>query len=144
MSTKPTIILSLASWPRHQAELYAVRYQVFVQEQQVPEELEQDEHDPQSTHILARSVNGTAVGTGRLLPDGHIGRVAVLAQWRQHGIGKRLMQALIEQARLQGHSTVELNAQVDALDFYRKLSFQAQGETFLDAGIVHQSMSLQL
>ena len=144
MNTKPSITLSFVDWSTHQTELYAIRYQVFVQEQQVPEELEQDEFDAQSTHILARAANGAAIGTGRLLPDGHIGRVAVLAEWRKYGIGKRIMEALIDQARIQGHQLVALNAQVDALDFYRKLGFQAKGETFLDAGIVHQSMYRQL
>jgi len=144
LSSNPDITVRVVSWPTHQPELYAIRYRVFVQEQKVPEELEQDEYDPQSTHLLACAADGTAVGTGRLLPDGHIGRVAVLAEWRNHGIGRQLMLALIEQARLQGHEVVHLNAQIAALDFYTRLGFQAQGEPFLDAGIVHRSMYRQL
>jgi len=134
------ITLTVANWSEHQQELYAIRYQVFVLEQKVPEELEQDEQDPLSQHLLARTSKGQAIGTGRLLTDGHIGRIAVLPDWRQYGIGRRLMEGLIELARQRDHQTVRLNAQVSAHDFYAKLGFQNEGEPFWEAGILHQSM----
>ena len=136
----PTIIFTAVSWSAYQRELYDIRYRVFVVEQQIPEELEQDEQDPVSQHILARTAGGLAVGTGRLLPDGHIGRVAVLADWRRYGIGRQLMEHLIELARQQGHKTVHLNAQISAQAFYTRLGFHSEGEPFQEAGIPHQSM----
>lgn len=136
----PAITLAPVSWSTHQRELYDIRYRVFVVEQQIPEELEQDEQDPVSQHILARTTSGLPIGTGRLLPDGHIGRVAVLADWRHYGIGRQIMEHLIELARQHGHKTVRLNAQVTAQAFYLRLGFHSEGEPFLEAGISHQSM----
>ena len=139
-SADPAIMLTVANWSEHRQELYAIRYRVFVLEQQVPEKLEQDEQDPLSLHLLARTIDGQAIGTGRLLTDGHIGRIAVLPDWRQYGIGRRLMEGLIELARQRGHQTVRLNAQVSAYNFYVKLGFQSEGKPFWEAGILHQGM----
>lgn len=136
------ITLETVRWTEHYQELYSIRYQVFVQEQNVPEELEQDEFDPLSQHILARTAEGQAIGTGRLLPDGHIGRIAVLSEWRGHGIGHLLMKQLIELGRNQNFKQLGLNAQISALGFYRQLGFVPSGEPFLEAGIMHQSMTL--
>ncbi|MEO6154384.1 MAG: GNAT family N-acetyltransferase, partial [Thermomonas sp.] len=84
------------------AELRAVRDEVFVGEQNVPVELEHDALDPLCTHVIARLLDGTPVGTGRLTPERHIGRMAVRAPWRGRGIGDALLLALVEQARLRG------------------------------------------
>lgn len=136
--------LQLAAWATHGDELYAVRHAVFVAEQGVPEELEQDEHDALCLHMLARDVAGRAIGTGRLLADGHIGRVAVLPAWRGRGVGAALMERLIALARQRGFRQVRLNAQTSALAFYEKLGFSAEGEDFIDAGIPHRRMTLIL
>ncbi|MBB3140270.1 GNAT family N-acetyltransferase [Halomonas organivorans] len=120
-----------------------IRRVVFIEEQAVPREEEWDGRDPQCVHFLALA-DGRTVGTARLLPDGHIGRVAVLAEARGLGIGLALMKAAIIAARRRGFSTVELAAQTHALAFYERLGFQAHGETFLDAGIPHRNMALDL
>ncbi|QTF93939.1 GNAT family N-acetyltransferase, partial [Halomonas sp. BM-2019] len=94
-------------------------------------------------HFLALR-EGVPIGTARLLPDAHIGRVAVLPEARGLGIGVALMRAAIEAARRQGHDAVELAAQTHALAFYENLGFSAYGEVFLDAGIPHRNMRLPL
>ncbi|MFG6175734.1 GNAT family N-acetyltransferase [Halomonas sp. THAF12] len=120
-----------------------IRRVVFIEEQAVPRDEEWDGRDPECVHFLAR-VDGRTVGTARLLPDGHIGRVAVLAEARGLGIGLALMQAAIVAARHRGFSSVELAAQTHALAFYERLGFAAHGETFQDAGIPHRNMVLDL
>jgi predicted GNAT family N-acyltransferase len=121
-------------------ELRAVRETVFVQEQQVPLEEEWDALDPDCLHVVARALDGTAIGTGRLTPEHKIGRMAVLPEWRGKGVGDALLVALIEQAQERGWREVALNAQVSAIEFYRRHGFQAYGERFWEAGIEHQSM----
>jgi predicted GNAT family N-acyltransferase len=128
-----------ADWPGELATLRAIRDEVFVREQAVPIELEWDEFDPVSQHVLAWS-GERAIGTGRLLPDGHIGRMAVLGEWRGRGVGSALLTALMEVARTSGLSRVELNAQLHAMPFYERHGFRAEGEEFLDAGILHRRM----
>ena len=141
MNNKPApITIETVSWVSHNRELYDIRYRVFVLEQQVPVELEQDEYDPHSLHVLARVADGLAIGTGRLLPDGHIGRVAVLPEWRQYGVGRQIMLYLLELAQQKGFQQVCLHAQVTASEFYRKLGFSSYGNPFMEAGIPHQSM----
>ncbi|GHB05034.1 GNAT family N-acetyltransferase [Modicisalibacter luteus] len=120
-----------------------LRRRVFIDEQHVPEEEEWDGQDPACLHFIAFDA-GQPVGTARLLPDGHIGRVAVLAQARGRGIGLALMRKAIEAAQLEGHAEVQLAAQIHALPFYERLGFQAYGQEFLDAGIPHRNMRLPL
>lgn len=120
-----------------------IRRIVFIDEQAVPENEEWDGRDPGCVHFLAYR-DGHAIGTARLLPDGHIGRVAVLKEGRGLGIGLKLMQAAIGCARAQGHQEVLLDAQTHALPFYQRLGFQVYGGEFLDAGILHRSMRLIL
>lgn len=121
-----------------------VRYTVFVQEQNVPESLELDEFDSVSLHVLALDANGYAVGTGRLLPDGHIGRVAVLKQLRGYGVGASIMRALMNAARDHGHTGVELSAQCHAAQFYERLGFKQYGDVYQEAGIAHVFMRCDL
>lgn len=125
-------------------DLRAVREPVFVQEQNVPLELEWDEMDPQCRHVIARDDAHRPIGTGRLTPEHKIGRMAVLPEWRGRGVGEALLLALIEQARMQGLPEVSLNSQADAIGFYEKFGFQPYGERFEEAGIQHQSMRLAL
>ena len=120
-----------------------LRRRVFVDEQQVPEEEEWDGQDSECRHFVVYTDN-EPVGTARLLPDGHIGRVALLPQVRGHGIGLALMRHVIDVARLEGHAEVVLSAQIYALPFYERLGFQAYGPEYLDAGIPHRSMRLPL
>lgn len=115
----------------------AVRHDVFVVEQGVPEALELDEMDACSLHALALDPSGQALGTGRLLPDGHIGRMAVLAAARGQGIGGAILGTLVEQARRRGDRFVLLHAQTHAEAFYRRHGFVPEGEQFMEAGIPH-------
>lgn len=135
--------IELLDWPKAQAEAQRIRFIVFVDEQRVPPELEMDEHDAMSLHAIAFS-EGKAVGTGRLLLDGHIGRMAVLKEWRGRGVGRALLQALVEAARRRGDRDVVLNSQVHALGFYGAEGFKAEGPVYEEAGIPHQVMRLKL
>ena len=143
MSRSAAFDVRLVAWDEAHAALESVRRAVFVVEQHVPEALEWDEADAVSQHALA-SADSVPIGTARLLPDGHIGRIAVLRTWRGRGVGAALLTAMIEAARERGFATVLLNAQVQALDFYRRFGFVAEGEVFPDAGIPHQAMRLEL
>jgi len=124
--------------------LRAVREPVFVQEQQVPIELEWDELDPVCTHVLARDADGAPIGTGRLTPERKIGRMAVLPAWRGRGVGDALLLALVDEAKRQRWPEVKLHAQVTALGFYAKHGFVPVGPRFMEAGIEHQTMRRRL
>lgn len=136
--------VSLVCWHDGEPLLRAVREAVFVQEQNVPAELEWDGLDEQSRHALALSAKGDAVGCGRLLPDGHIGRIAVVSQWRKQHVGTALMEALLNEARSRGLKQVDVDAQTYAVPFYRLFGFEAEGEEFEDAGMPHIRMRLRL
>lgn len=120
--------------------LLAVRDEVFVREQHVPVELDRDEDDPLSVHVLARALDGTAIGTGRLAPDGRIGRMAVVGEWRGRGVGTMLLQTLLDLARARRFEAVTVHAQRDAAPFYVRHGFQQEGEPFEEASIPHLHM----
>jgi predicted GNAT family N-acyltransferase len=136
--------VSLGPWQALSAEAIPIRYEVFVDEQRVPAELEVDERDERALHAVARTADGTAVGTGRLLPDGHIGRLAVLRRARGSGVGTLLLLALMQSARERGDAEVVLFAQTRAAAFYRRHGFREEGDTFDDAGIEHIAMRRRL
>lgn len=132
--------VELGDWTTMRSAAEPIRYAVFVEEQQVPAEIELDEFDPLCLHALAFDRAGRAVGTGRLLPDGHIGRMAVLPQARGSGFGSALLQALMEAARARGDREVALSAQAHAIPFYERFGFVAEGDEYDDAGIAHRMM----
>lgn len=125
----------------------ALRRTVFIEEQAVPEADEVDDLDDHCIHLLALQ-DGNPVGTARLMVQGDIGkvgRVCVLKQARGKGHGEALMQAAADQFRsIPGIRQVKLGAQLHALAFYERLGFTAYGEVFLDAGIEHRNMVLDL
>lgn len=125
-------------------QLRAVREAVFIREQGVPAGIEIDDLDPRCRHVLARDRHGRPIGTARLAPDGRIGRMAVLPEWRGHGVGSALLHALLRIARGQGLSRVNLHAQAGAIDFYRRHGFVPVGPPFMEAGIEHQAMAQRL
>src|SRR5262245_8823387 len=96
--------------------------------------------DPLSVHVLAVDAKGVAIGIGRLLPDGHIGRMAVLAAWRWRGVGGVLLTELMRVAREWGLAEVVLNVQVQSIGFYARHGFVVEGAEFFDAGILHWTM----
>jgi len=138
------IRIELMSWEEAREEARPIRLTVFVEEQRVPVEIEWDEHDATSVHALAYSPAGGAVATGRLLPDGHIGRMAVLKEWRGKGVGGAILERLIGVACERGDREIELFAQTQALEFYRRYGFAESGEVFEEAGIPHQAMRKSL
>lgn len=139
-----SIRLTLGDWDSQREQARAVRYEVFVVEQNVPLALEWDEMDAQCVHALVFDDEGRAVATGRLLPDGHIGRMAVRKSARGQGIGGLILEALIEQAKKRGDHAVALNAQTHAEPFYQRYGFVRDGEEFMEAGIPHIHMRRNL
>lgn len=133
-----------ARWPGDAAGIRQVRDIVFVQEQSVPADLEWDGSDDECTHALAETEEGVAVGTGRLAPDGKIGRMAVLAEYRGLGVGAAVLDYLLECARTAGMSRCYLHAQTHALAFYARHGFVAHGAEFMEADIPHREMELEL
>lgn len=128
-----------SNWKQNHHELIQVRTRVFIEEQQVPDELEWDEFDQQSTHFLAFH-NNKPIATARLKPDGQIGRMAVMKDYRNKGVGTELLTAVLLLAKDSGYSMVYLHAQKQAVSFYRKFNFTCNGIEFLDANILHQAM----
>lgn len=135
---------------------FAVRKEVFVAEQQVPEDIEYDAYDAEDAdtiHVLAVGAEGVALGTGRLLHGasalgktggdltvGSLGRLAVRGAARGLGVGAALVGAIEDAARERGLAAVDLHAQTHALGFYERLGYAAYGAEFLDAGIPHLAM----
>jgi predicted GNAT family N-acyltransferase len=139
-----TFTVRRADWERDRESLRCVRTAVFVDEQSVPPALEWDNMDDNCLHVLAEDDRGAPIGTGRLLPDGHIGRMAVLAAWRGRGVGGAILLELLRCAAGHGLSEVVLNAQTHAIGFYARHGFSVEGATFLDAGIEHRHMRRRL
>ena len=129
-----------ASWQHDGDALRAVRRDVFIEEQAIPEDLEWDESDPVSIHALGVDRNGRPIATGRLLDDGHIGRIAVVSEWRGRGVGAALFEHLVAAAAERGHRALFLNAQTQAADFYARYGFVRAGDEFIEAGIPHVAM----
>ena len=136
--------IKLTSWQEDQAALESVRKAVFIEEQHVTPELEWDNLDHDCLHWLALNEQQEPIGTARMKRDGHIGRMAVIQNYRHQGVGKNLLEAVIAEARKQQLLEVYLYAQTQALDFYRAYGFVAEGEEYMDAGIPHITMRLQL
>jgi len=131
-------------WDKAQPVAAPLRFAIFVGEQNVPPGIELDEMDEKSLHALAFDDAGKAIGTGRLLPDGRIGRMAVVKEWRRRGVGADLLDALVEEARRRGFREVKLSAQLQAAEFYRAHGFVAEGKVYEEAGILHQAMRRSL
>ena len=139
----PVTVL-ICPWSEARERARAIRYTVFVEEQGVPVELEWDEWDEPSWHALALAEDGTPVATGRLLPDGHIGRMAVLKTARGTGVGALVLEALMEKAEQLGYPELVLNAQTHAAPFYARVGFAQVGPEFEEAGIPHVEMRKRL
>jgi len=129
----------ICDYESHAEDICAIRYEVFVGEQNVPEELELDGFDGEAKLVLA-FVDGVPIGTGRILDDGHIGRVAVLKDYRGFGIGKLIMKELIKWAQDITLKKVWLSSQWHAHSFYLDLGFVCVGDIYKEAGIDHIKM----
>jgi glucose-6-phosphate 1-epimerase len=128
------------TWQQAADQLSTIRRQVFVIEQQVDEALEWDGQDESANHLLALSEEGIAIGCARLLADGHLGRMAVLADQRRRGVGSALLNAAIKWAEALAMRELWLDAQTHAIGFYQRHGWQTEGEIFIDAGIPHRRM----
>jgi len=144
VTTSLPFTVRICRWTDAADALRRIRYDVFVIEQRVPEVLEWDEADADSMHALASDAAGVPIGCARLLRDGHIGRVAVVRDWRERGVGTALMLELIGAARSRGDAEVIVNAQVSAMPFYALQRFVASGDVFEEAGIDHRVMTRAL
>ncbi|MGW0420400.1 GNAT family N-acetyltransferase [Streptomyces sp. NPDC003015] len=143
----------VAEDPADREACFAVRKEVFVGEQGVPEDIEYDAYDAVAVHVLAVREDGVPLGTGRLLfgeaaagktggdaSVGSLGRLAVTREARGLGVGAALVRAVEEAARARGLAAVDLHAQTHALGFYERLGYVAYGLEFPDAGIPHRAM----
>lgn len=128
-------------WTATQMVLRAIRTTVFVEEQGVPPDLEWDGLDEHAYHVIAYAPDGTPIGTGRLLQDGHIGRLAVLMEWRGKGVGRSILDMLLVIANKMGYDVVKLHAQTRVLEFYIGRGFSKEGKEFMEAGIPHIAMT---
>lgn len=136
--------VSLVSWHDGGPLLKSVREAVFIKEQGIAPELEWDSLDETCRHALALSHAGDAIGCGRMLADGHIGRIAVLPQWRKLKVGTAIMEAFLNYARAHDYKQVDVDAQTQATQFYRSFDFVEEGKIFIDAGLPHIKMRLKL
>lgn len=128
------------TWTDNLDILRGIRTTVFVEEQNVPQEEEWDGQDDTAIHVLAMMSNGKPVGTARLLESGQIGRMAVLHDYRKRGIGGSMLSRLLKIAAENNIRNLFLNSQFEAIPFYKKFGFIEQGETFMEAGILHRKM----
>jgi len=138
---KPVVLKAL--WADDGDTLMQLRTRVFVEEQKVSAALEIDGKDIECQHVKA-IVDGLVIGTGRLLPNGFIGRMCVLAEYRNRNIGTMMLENLVQQALDRGHQKVLLNAQSYIIPFYQKFGFRIDSDEFIEADIPHRRMILNL
>ena len=142
--TQQTFHVRPVRFSDHESEIRAIRETVFINEQGVPADLEWDNQDDAAQHVLAYDHDNHPIGTGRILPSGRIGRMAVLNAWRRQGIGAAMLQQLLVLARAKGHDHVYLAAQTQAAAFYQQHGFKPKGPVYQEAGILHQKMICRL
>jgi predicted GNAT family N-acyltransferase len=136
------IVTSIVTWPDKQSELTSVRRTVFIEEQNVPESIELDDRDSECWHVLA-SDDGKPIGTARMDQNGKIGRMAVLREYRGRGVGRQILQAIMEWGKSKGITDFHLSAQIGAVGFYEKMGFERSGGEFEEAGIMHVNMKIK-
>ncbi len=138
----------ITTWQESQAELQAIRHKVFVEEQNVPEELEWDDYDAQAVHFLVKDMDGLCYGVARLIHDGQykakIGRFAVPNEFRGQGIAGSLLKFVVGYARSQGIVEINLSAQTYIQGLYQREGFEVVGEEYEEADIPHIHMRLTL
>jgi predicted GNAT family N-acyltransferase len=136
--------VSLVCWHDGEPLLRSIREAVFIREQGVSPELEWDGKDEECRHALALSLQGDVIGCGRMLPDGQIGHIAVLPEWRKQKVGMAIVEALLEYARSHDYRQISVDAQLQYVPFYRNYGFVEQGQGFMDAGVPSVKMALKL
>ncbi|SLM29657.1 putative Acetyltransferase, GNAT family [Desulfamplus magnetovallimortis] len=136
--------IETTSFEDSEAELRTIRETVFCLEQNVPRDIEWDGEDSDCAHVIAYDENNAPIGTGRIKPDGKIGRLAILKEYRQRGIGEKILNSLIDLARNKGLNQVYIHAQTHAESFYHKRGFAREGDEFIEADIKHIKMLLDI
>ena len=138
---KEDIIIRIADWSDadDRKSLSDIRRIVFIEEQGVPESLEWDEHDNFASHFLVLYKN-KVIASARLKPDGQLGRMAVLPDYRNQGIGSALLRFILKNINTENYSQIYLHAQNTAISFYEKQGFICRGELFYEANIPHREM----
>ena len=136
--------VSLIGWRDGEPLLRSIRETVFIGEQGIPEELEWDGLDESCRHALALSLQGNAIGCGRMQPDGHIGHIAVLPQWRRQKIGTAILEALLDYARANDYPQVSVDAQPSSMQCYKRFGFATESEVPANAELPQIRMLLKL
>lgn len=131
--------VEIMDWTDAQKAASPLRFAAFFEPDARPG-VEVDDKDPQSIHALAYEAAGKAVGTGRLLPDGQIGQLAVAKEWRRRGVGAALVEALLGEAVKRNYADVTITAPLQAAEFYRARGFAAEGKVFKEGSILQQKM----
>lgn len=141
-------LIKTAAWSELKQDAQSVRESVFIQEQNISAVDEWDSQDEISQHFVVYRTDEAntfqAIATARLLINNSVGRVAVLKAYRGKGIGRLVMQHIIEHAKSENRSYLQLSSQVHAIQFYQTLGFALHGDAYLDCGIPHIDMTLQL
>ncbi|MGH8730021.1 MAG: GNAT family N-acetyltransferase [Burkholderiales bacterium] len=138
-----TFSIRRTNWDTDQSRLSAIRKAVFIEEQSVPLDLEWDGFD-ECVHVLAENQTDEPIGCGRLLPDGNIGRMAVLKTWRGKGVGSAMLSSLVSIAAEEGLDRVYVHSQTYVKKFYQQHGFKRIGDEFMEAGIPHVKMIKRL
>ena len=148
---EPMVRITTGAWRDLQKDASAVRVRVFVEEQNIPLEMDWDEADKVALHAVAHNRLGQPLATGRLLQGdpaepgvARIGRMAVERVVRGTRLGRDILEALADAARQRGNRELRLHAQCSALGFYERLGFAVQGAPFDEAGIPHVTMTRAL
>jgi predicted GNAT family N-acyltransferase len=144
LSSATRFTVSQVGWEMAGCQLRDIRQRVFMAEQQVPEALEWDGLDEHAIHLLASDERGIPVGCARILDGGIVGRMAVIQEMRALGIGRAFLDAAISVCRNRGWHVVTLSAQTHAIPFYERAGFKVCSEEYMDAGIPHRDMRLEL
>ncbi|HEX9289228.1 MAG TPA: GNAT family N-acetyltransferase [Anaeromyxobacteraceae bacterium] len=137
-------VVRFASTPQDREAAMEVRRAVFEVEQNVPRPLDRDAHDLNAAHVVVYAADGRCVGTGRVVRVDNrscqIGRMAVVATERKHGVGAAVLEALERMAALRGTTEVTVHAQLPAEPFYRNRGYVTEGGVFLEEGVPHVLM----
>ncbi len=139
-TSRVPILVRVVDYAAEGEAIRRIRDEVFVDEQQVPRELEHDDQDARAVHVLAFA-RGAPIGTGRITLEGKIGRMAVLASHRGSGVGRLILDELVAVAERKALGRVYCSAQCHAVPFYERQGFTAEGPIFMEAGIEHRHMS---
>jgi predicted GNAT family N-acyltransferase len=131
--------VEITGWEAAQKAASPIRFAAFFEADARPG-VEVDDKDPQAVHAVAYDDAGKAVGTGRLLPDGQIGQLAVAKEWRRRGVGEALLEALVGEAMKLGYAEVTLTAPLQAAEFYRAQGFAADGKVVKEGNLLQQRM----